>query len=146
MAFDYRSRKKTFENKWEKTKAWYIACGMDEASISKMKEFDIALFNQTRSIENHECELNEATFPDEGKEDDVLGGDDWIETLENAAAAAILKRQSKFNRAILTMYIEYEMSQEKIAELLKIDQSNISRRINQMLELLAPVYSNNCNE
>ena len=52
MGFNYRQKRKEFEENWAKTLKQYIAAGMTQEQITAVREFDEELFRQERVYEN----------------------------------------------------------------------------------------------
>ena len=52
MGFNYRQKRKEFEQNWAKALKQYIAAGMTQEQITAMREFDEELFRQERVYEN----------------------------------------------------------------------------------------------
>ena len=52
MGFNYRQKRKEFEQNWAKALKQYIAAGMTQEQITAMREFDEELFRQKRVYEN----------------------------------------------------------------------------------------------
>lgn len=60
MGFNYGREKRRFDKEWELLQKEYVAAGMEEADIARMKEFDWEWFCSRRTYENR----NQA-LPDE---------------------------------------------------------------------------------
>lgn len=52
MGFNYRQKRKEFEQNWAKALKQYIAAGMTQEQITAMRQFDEKLFRQERVYEN----------------------------------------------------------------------------------------------
>lgn len=52
MGFNYRQKRKEFEQNWAKALKEYIDAGMTQEQIAAVREFDEELFRQERVYEN----------------------------------------------------------------------------------------------
>lgn len=127
MGFNYRQKRKEFEQNWAKALKQYIAAGMTHEQISSMREFEEELFRQERVYENRVNvglpDLNILRFSVE---------EDYFQDLSHHLDAAledmqpgIAQRITEQDRKVLLLAC-FGFTQDEIAVKLHMKQSTVS--------------------
>lgn len=137
MGFNYRQKRKEFEENWAKALKQYIAAGMTQEQITAVREFDEELFRQERVYENRINvglpDLNIQRFSME---------DDYFQNLSLHLDAAledmlpgISQRITEQDRKVLLLAC-FGFTQDEIAVKLHISQMSVYRHLHKLQKLL----------
>ena len=140
MGFNYRQKRKEFEQNWAKALKQYIAAGMTQEQITAMREFDEELFRQERVYENRINvglpDLNILRFSVE---------EDYFQDLSHHLDAAledmqpgIAQRITEQDRKVLLLAC-FGFTQDEIAVKLHMKQSTVSYHLDKLKKLLKMV-------
>lgn len=137
MGFNYRQKRKEFEQNWAKALKEYIDAGMTQEQIAAVREFDEELFRQERVYENRINvglpDLNIQRFSVE---------EDYFQNLSLHLDAAledmqpgISQRITKQDRKVLLLAC-FDFTQDEIAVKLHISQMSVYRHLHKLQKLL----------
>ena len=137
MGFNYRQKRKEFEQNWAKALKEYIDAGMTQEQIAAVREFDEELFRQERVYENRINvglpDLNIQRFSVE---------EDYFQNLSLHLDAAledmqpgISQRITKQDRKVLLLAC-FDFTQDEIAVKLHISQMSVHRHLHKLQKLL----------
>ena len=137
MGFNYRQKRKEFEQNWAKALKQYIAAGMTQEQITAMRQFDEKLFRQERVYENRENvglpDLNILRFSVE---------EVYFQDLSHHLDAAledmqpgIAQRITEQDRKVLLLAC-FGFTQDEIAVKLHISQMSVYRHLHKLQKLL----------
>lgn len=137
MGFNYRQKRKEFEQNWAKALKQYIDAGMTQEQIAAVREFDEELFRQERVYENRINvglpDLNIQRFSVE---------EDYFQNLSLHLDAAledmqpgISQRITKQDRKVLLLAC-FDFTQDEIAVKLHISQMSVYRHLHKLQKLL----------
>ena len=140
MGFNYRQKRKEFEQNWAKALKQYIAAGMTQEQITAMREFDEELFRRERVYENRINvglpDLNIQRFSVE---------EDYFQNLSLHLDAAledmqpgISLRVTEQDRTVLLLGC-FGFTQDEIAVKLHMKQSTVSYHLDKLKKLLKMV-------
>ena len=140
MGFNYRQKRKEFEQNWAKALKQYIAAGMTHEQISSMREFEEELFRQERVYENRVNvglpDLNILRFSVE---------EDYFQDLSHHLDAAledmqpgIAQRITEQDRKVLLLAC-FGFTQDEIAVKLHISQVAVLKHLHKLQKLLKMV-------
>lgn len=140
MGFNYRQKRKEFEQNWAKALKQYIAAGMTQEQITAMREFDEKLFRQERVYENRVNvglpDLNILRFSVE---------EDYFQDLSNHLDAAMenlcpgsSQKVTDQDRKVVLLACT-GLKQEEIAVILHMKQSTVSYHLDKLKKLLKMV-------
>lgn len=135
MGFNYRQKRKEFEQNWAKALKQYIDAGMTQEQIAAVREFDEELFRQERVYENRINvglpDLNIQRFSVE---------EDYFQNLSLHLDAAledmqpgISQRITKQDRKVLLLAC-FDFTQDEIAVKLHISQMSVYRHLQKLLK------------
>ncbi len=137
MGFNYRQKRKEFEQNWAKALKQYIDAGMTQEQIAAVREFDEELFRQERVYENRINvglpDLNIQRFSVE---------EDYFQNLSLHLDAAledmqpgISQRITEQDRKVLLLAC-FDFTQDEIAVKLHISQMSVYRHLHKLQKLL----------
>lgn len=137
MGFNYRQKRKEFEQNWAKALKEYIDAGMTQEQIAAVREFDEELFRQERVYENRINvglpDLNIQRFSVE---------EDYFQNLSLHLDAAledmqpgISQRITEQDRKVLLLAC-FDFTQDEIAVKLHISQMSVYRHLHKLQKLL----------
>lgn len=137
MGFNYRQKRKEFEQNWAKALKQYIAAGMTHEQISSMREFEEELFRQERVYENRVNvglpDLNILRFSVE--EDYFQDLSHHLDAaLENLCPGSSHKVTDQDRKVVLLACTG--LKQEEIAVILHISQMSVYRHLHKLQKLL----------
>lgn len=145
MSYNHGLEERKFKERWQKTAEEYRKSGMTEEQISVIYEFDREVFNSDRRYREKTVGL----FDNENSRtlmvyDDYLADNryGWIDEIENMEVYSQIMSLPEIWREAFTMYIFDGYSQKEISSILLRDQSNISRAIDKIAEILRNQFSN----
>lgn len=137
MGFNYRQKRKEFEQNWAKALKQYIAAGMTQEQITAMREFDEELFRQERVYENRinvglpdlnilRFSVEEVYFQDLSHHLDAA--------MENLCPGSSQKVTDQDHKVVLLACTG--LKQEEIAVILHISQMSVYRHLHKLQKLL----------
>jgi len=148
MEWNNGEEQKRFEREQARLRKEYIAAGMTEEQITKLRAFDEEWFRQRRTEARHTQELDIYTSEDEERKDNPLiekfpdkltvtdkhwqGRYAWIEQIEDKRLYAAIKSLSHNEKEILTMLYKFGYTQTKIARMFGVKKAAISRKIGRI--------------
>lgn len=137
MGFNYRQKRKEFEQNWAKALKQYIAAGMTQEQITAMREFDEELFCQERVYENRINvglpDLNILRFSVE--EDYFQDLSHHLDAaMENLCLGSSQKVTDQDRKVVLLACTG--LKQEEIAVILHISQMSVYRHLHKLQKLL----------
>ena len=135
MGFNYRQKRKEFEQNWAKALKQYIAAGMTQEQITAMREFDEELFRQERVYENRINvglpDLNILRFSVE----EVYFQDLYLDAALEDMQPGISQRITEQDRKVLLLAC-FGFTQDEIAVILHISQMSVYRHLHKLQKLL----------
>ena len=134
MHFNNGKERAEFEKNWEKLRKWYRAEGMSEDAIEAMYRFDLEEFNSKRRFITHNIYLEDVPEKECSEEDYESFEKNksrfwWLEEISDTDLAAAIKELSDSDLEILTMYVYEGYTQQDIANMFCMYQSNISYKL-----------------
>ena len=131
MHFNNGKERADFEKNWEQLRKWYRAEGMSEDAIEAMYWFDLEEFNSTRRFVTHNIYLEDVPEKECSEEDYESFEKNksrfwWLEEISDPDLASAIKELSDSDLEILTMYVYEGYTQQDIANMFCMYQSNIS--------------------
>lgn len=145
MSYNHGWEEKKFKEKWQKTAEEYRNSGMTEEQIAAIYEFDREVFNSDRRFRERTVGLfdnsNSRTLMiyDDYLADNRYG---WIDEIEDMEVYSQIMSLPEIWREAFTMYIYDGYTQKEISSILLRDQSNISRAIDKIAEILRNQFLN----
>lgn len=145
MSYNHGLEEKKFKERWQKTAEEYREAGMTEEQIAAIYEFDREVFNSDRRYKEKTVELfdNEnsrtLTVYDDYSADNRYG---WIDEIENMEVYSQIMSLPEIWREAFTMYIFDGYNQQQISSILLRNQSNVSRAIDKIAEILKKQFLN----
>ena len=140
MGFNYRQKRKEFEENWAKTLKQYIAAGMTQEQITAVREFDEELFRQERVYENRINvglpDLNIQRFS--VKEDYFQNLSLHLDSALEDMLPGISQRITEQDRKVLLLTY-FGFTQDEIAVKLHMKQSTVSYHLDKLKKLLKMV-------
>ncbi len=151
MDFNYGFEKKRFDARWKKLAEWYAAAGMDQAAIDEIKMFDWKAFKGERVYRKHNQSLNHFETDDmrcpmierfldnfscPALESDPGNRYGWIDEIEDGRLYALLKKMSRSDVELITLYAFDGYTVTEIANLLSVAQPTVSKKINRIKNFL----------
>lgn len=140
MGFNYRQKRKEFEENWAKTLKQYIAAGMTQEQITAVREFDEELFRQERVYENRINvglpDLNIQRFS--VKEDYFQNLSLHLDSALEDMLPGISQRITEQDRKVLLLTC-FGFTQDEIAVKLHMKQSTVSYHLDKLKKLLKMV-------
>ena len=137
MGFNYRQKRKEFEQNWAKALKQYIAAGMTQEQITAMREFDEELFRQERVYENRINvglpDLNIQRFS--VKEDYFQNLSLHLDSALEDMLPGISQRITEQDRKVLLLAC-FGFTQDEIAMKLHISQMSVYRHLHKLQKLL----------
>ena len=137
MGFNYRQKRKEFEENWAKTLKQYIAAGMTQEQITAVREFDEELFRQERVYENRINvglpDLNIQRFS--VKEDYFQNLSLHLDSALEDMLPGISQRITEQDRKVLLLTY-FGFTQDEIAVKLHMKQSTVSYHLDKLKKLL----------
>lgn len=145
MSYNHGLEEKKFKERWQKTAEEYREAGMTEEQIAALYEFDREVFNSDRRYSERTVGL----FDNENSKtlmvyDDYSANNrySWIDEIEDMEVYSQIMSLPEIWREAFTMYIFDGYTQKEISSILLRDQSNISRAIDKIAEILRNQISN----
>lgn len=140
MGFNYRQKRKEFEQNWAKALKQYIAAGMTQEQITAMREFDEELFRRERVYENRinvglpdlnilRFSVEEVYFQDLSHHLDAA-----LEDMQPGIAQRITEQDRK-----VLLLACFGFTQDEIAVKLHMKQSTVSYHLDKLKKLLKMV-------
>lgn len=145
MSYNHGLEEKKFKEKWQKTAEEYRKAGMIEKQIAEIYEFDREVFNSDRRYSERTVGLfNNSNSRTLMIYDDYLAHNryGWINEIEDMEVYSQIMSLPEIWREAFTMYIFDGYTQKEISSILLRDQSNISRAIDKIAEILRNQFSN----
>ena len=145
MSYNHGLEEKKFKERWQKTAEEYREAGMTEEQIAAIYEFDREVFNSDRRYKEKTVELfdNEnsrtLTVYDDYSADNRYG---WIDEIEDMEVYSQIMSLPEIWREAFTMYIFDGYNQQQISSILLRNQSNVSRAIDKIAEILKKQFLN----
>ena len=140
MGFNYRQKRKEFEQNWAKALKQYIAAGMTQEQITAMREFDEELFRRERVYENRINvglpDLNIQRFS--VKEDYFQNLSLHLDSALEDMLPGISQRITEQDRKVLLLTY-FGFTQDEIAVKLHMKQSTVSYHLDKLKKLLKMV-------
>ena len=137
MGFNYRQKRKEFEQNWAKTLKQYIAAGMTQEQITAVREFDEELFRQERVYENRINvglpDLNIQRFSVE--EDYFQNLSLHLDSALEDMLPGISQRITEQDRKVLLLTC-FGFTQDEIAVKLHISQVAVLKHLHKFQKLL----------
>ncbi len=158
MRFNNGKERQKFEDGWKRLRARYADAGFSEEGIAAMRAFDEDAYRSRRRYEEHTLPLPSEDFhggaPAKGRslianlaylstsfdETSFTGRHAWVDTLDDPALTFGLKRLSRDDLELLTLYVIDGYSQPEIARFLGCDQYVVSRRFSRVKKILRQVH------
>ena len=137
MGFNYRQKRKEFEQNWAKALKQYIAAGMTQEQITAMREFDEELFRQERVYENRinvglpDLNIQRFSVEEDYFKDLTHQLDAAREDMQPGNAQRITDQDRKVVLLACT-----GLKQEEIAVILHISQMSVYRHLHKLQKLL----------
>lgn len=137
MGFNYRQKRKEFEENWAKTLKQYIAAGMTQEQITAVREFDEELFRQERVYENRinvglpDLNIQRFSMEDDYFQNLSLHLDATLEDM----LPGISQRITEQDRKVLLLAC-FGFTQDEIAMKLHISQMSVYRHLHKLQKLL----------
>lgn len=150
MGFNSGVEWKKFNEKWKRLRAEYAACGMDEAAIDAIYEYDLSVFNSNRRYAEHTQRIPYQIFDDDGDipndnnsallqkffdafsmpaaETDHNRQNSWIDEIDNDKLLQAILQLKDDEIKLLTMLVYEGKTMHEIAEFFGIYQSTVSYR------------------
>lgn len=145
MSYNHGLEEKKFKEQWQKIAEEYRKAGMTEEQISAIYEFDREVFNSDRRYREKTVEL----FDNENSRalmiyDDYSANNryGWINEIEDMKVYSQIISLPGIWRKAFTMYIYDGYTQKEISSILLRNQSNVSREIDKIAEILRNQFSN----
>ncbi len=145
MSYNHGLEEKKFKERWQKTAKEYREAGMTEEQIAAIYEFDREVFNSGRRYKEKTVELfdneNSRTLMvyDDYSADNRYG---WIDEIEDMEVYSQIMSLPEIWREAFTMYIFDGYNQQQISSILLRNQSNVSRAIDKIAEILKKQFLN----
>lgn len=145
MSYNHGFEEKKFKEQWQKTAEEYREAGMTEEQIAAIYEFDREVFNSDRRYSERTVGLfnnsnsRTLTVYDDYSADNRYG---WIDEIEDMEVYSQIMSLPEIWREAFTMYIFDGYTQKEISSILLRDQSNVSRAIDKIAEILRNQFSN----
>jgi DNA-directed RNA polymerase specialized sigma subunit len=139
MSYNHGLAEKNFKEQWKKTEEEYRKAGMTEEQIKAMWEFDRKMFNSDRRNAERTVSLfdNEYNHTLECHDDFYVNRRyGWLEKIDDLDTYAEIMALPQIWREAFTMYIFDGYTQKEISSKLLRNQSNISRAIDKIAEIL----------
>lgn len=152
MSFHYAREKCKFDKEWEQLHREYVAAGMDENAIAKMKAFDWGWFCSRRVYANHTQELPEESSFDEDKHSTLFrkfaalsvafeqhqpsGRYAWVESIEDEKLYQQLSSLSKKDLELVTLIAMDGYRQSEVARMWGCSRNAIYKRIQKIKRIL----------
>lgn len=145
MSYNHGLEEKKFKEQWQKTTEEYRKAGMTEKQIAAIYEFDREVFKSDRRFKERTVGL----FDNENSKtlmvyDDYSANNryGWINEIEDMEVYSQIMSLPEIWREAFTMYIFDGYTQKKISSILLRNQSNMSRAIDKITEILRNQFSN----
>lgn len=150
MEFNNGLERKKFNSEWEKNKEKYIESGMSEEAINEIYEFDLKVFNSSRTYaihtqpsidENIDVEndpesaaIAHAYMKYISETEEVLSSSrfGWIEEIGNPKILKLIKVLNTKDLELLTLYVFEGFSQAEISAKFGFSQRGISKRLQRI--------------
>ena len=133
MSYNHGLEEKKFKEQWQKTAEEYRKAGMTEKQIAEIYEFDREVFNSNRRYREKTVGLFD------NSNNNRYG---WIDEIEDMEVYSQIMSLPEIWREAFTMYIFDGYTQNEISSILLRNQSNISRVIDKIAEILRSQFSN----
>lgn len=145
MSYNHGLEEKKFKEQWKKTAEEYRNSGMTEEQIAAIYKFDREVFNSDRRYREKTVGL----FDNENSNTLMVYADyladnryGWIDEIEDMEVYSQIMSLPEIWREAFTMYIYDGYTQKEISSILLRDQSNISRAIDRIAEILRNQFLN----
>lgn len=145
MSYNHGLEEKKFKEQWQKIAEEYRKAGMTEEQIAAIYEFDREVFNSDRRYSERTVGL----FDNENSKtlmvyDDYSANNrySWIDEIEDMEVYSQIMSLPEIWREAFTMYIFDGYTQKEISSILLRDQSNVSRVIDKIAEILRNQFLN----
>lgn len=139
MSYNHGMEEKKFNEYWNEISEEYRKAGMTEEQIISMLEFEREIFNSDRRYRENTVEL----FDSDTNQNLQIYDDysttkryGWIDVIDNMEAYEKIMALPEIWVKAFTMYIFDGYSQQQISSILLRNQSNISRAIDKIAEIL----------
>lgn len=139
MSYNHGLEEKKFNEYWNEISEEYRNAGMTEEQIMSMLEFEREVFNSDRRYRENTVEL----FDSDTNQNLQIYDDysttkryGWIDVIDNMEAYEKIMALPEIWVKAFTMYIFDGYSQQQISSILLRNQSNISRAIDKIAEIL----------
>lgn len=139
MSYNHGLEEKKFNEYWNEISEEYRNVGMTEEQIMSMLEFEREVFNSDRRYRENTVEL----FDSDTNQNLQIYDDysttkryGWIDVIDNMEAYEKIMALPEIWVKAFTMYIFDGYSQQQISSILLRNQSNISRAIDKIAEIL----------
>lgn len=139
MSYNHCLEEKKFNEYWNEISEEYRNAGMTEEQIMSMLEFEREVFNSDRRYRENTVEL----FDSDTNQNLQIYDDysttkryGWIDVIDNMEAYEKIMALPEIWVKAFTMYIFDGYSQQQISSILLRNQSNISRAIDKIAEIL----------
>lgn len=147
MGFNYGLEKKNFDSQWAVIRKQYEDAGMNSEAIKAMYDYDWAIFNATRSYQNHTQEIatpafeqNEESYsPLMDKYQEAISVTEhycetksrftWIGEIEDERLLSALEKLSEDDLKLLTLYAYEGYTETEISKVFGISQPAIHKKI-----------------
>lgn len=145
MSYNHGLEEKKFKEQWQKTAEEYRKAGMTEKQIAEIYEFNREVFNSNRRYREKTVGLFDnsnsrtLTVYDDYSTNNRYG---WIDEIEDMEVYSQIMSLPEIWREAFTMYIFDGYTQNEISSILLRNQSNISRVIDKIAEILRSQFSN----
>ena len=156
MEWNNGKERAKFEREQARLREKYLAAGMTEEQIQVMREFDADWYRKRRREARHTQRLNISAFDEDDGDDETKNPllkkflhnfsvvdkhweserFGWIEQIEDKGLYHKVKSLKEIEKEILTEVLYDGFTQSDIAENLGVNQSNISRRIARLKNIL----------
>ncbi len=144
MSYNHGLEEKRFNEYWNVIAKNYRKAGMTEEQIMSMLEFEREVFNSDRRYRENTVELfgNESNpmlqIYDNYLSDNRYG---WLDDIDNPDAYEKIMAMPEIWSEAFTLYIFDGYNQQQISSILLRNQSNISRAIDKIAEVLRNYFS-----
>jgi len=132
MSYNHGLEFMKFEARQRRLRKQCERLGMSEADIAALYEADLQEFNSDRRHEEHNPIRLDDCEPLAAPEDRGHCRLWWVEEIDNSVLAKRLKSLPEADLELLTLYAIEGYSQPDIAEMLSVNQSNVSRRLSKL--------------
>ena len=140
MGFNYRQKRKEFEQNWAKALKQYIAAGMTQEQITAMREFDEELFRRERVYENRinvglpVLNIQRFSVEEDYFQNLSLHLDAALEDMQPGISLRVTEQDRKVLLLACFGFTQYE-----IAVKLHMKQSTVSYHLDKLKKLLKMV-------